>query len=159
ATTLGKRFATAGDELLVAFERVEELLARYPLRGLKGPVGTSQDQLDLLGGDTAKLDALERRVATALGFARLMTSVGQVYPRALDLDVIAALVQAGAAPSSFCVTLRLMAGHELATEGFEPGQVGSSAMPHKMNSRSCERVNGFLHVLRGHLTMAAGLAG
>jgi adenylosuccinate lyase len=32
-------------------------------------------------------------------------------------------------------------------------------MPHKMNSRSCERVNGFMQVLRGHLTMVAGLAG
>jgi adenylosuccinate lyase len=32
-------------------------------------------------------------------------------------------------------------------------------MPHKMNSRSCERINGLAQVLRGHLTMAAGLAG
>ena len=32
-------------------------------------------------------------------------------------------------------------------------------MPHKMNSRSCERINGLTTVLRGHLTMAAGLAG
>ena len=51
ATTLGKRFATVADELLVALERVEELLARYPLRGIKGPMGTSQDMLDLLDGD------------------------------------------------------------------------------------------------------------
>ena len=159
ATTLGKRFATAGDELLVALDRVEDLLKRYPLRGLKGPVGTSQDQLDLLDGDTGRLDELERRVAAELGFACVLTSVGQVYPRSLDLDVVAALVQAGAAPSSLCLTIRLMAGHELVTEGFVPGQVGSSAMPHKMNSRSCERVNGLLHVLRGHLTMAGGLAG
>jgi adenylosuccinate lyase len=52
-----------------------------------------------------------------------------------------------------------MAGHELATEGFRPGQVGSSAMPHKMNARSAERVNGLKLVIDGHLTMAAGLAG
>src|SRR5690606_23300449 len=39
ATTLGKRFANAGQELLCAFGRLEDLLARYPLRGLKGPVG------------------------------------------------------------------------------------------------------------------------
>ena len=51
ATTLGKRFATVADELLVALERLEELLARYPLRGIKGPVGTAQDMLDLLDGD------------------------------------------------------------------------------------------------------------
>ena len=52
-----------------------------------------------------------------------------------------------------------MAGHELVTEGFAPGQVGSSAMPHKMNTRSCERVNGLQVVLRGYASMAAELAG
>ena len=137
ATTLGKRFATAADELLVAFERLEELIARYPLRGIKGPVGTAQDMLDLLGGDTARLSALEERIAAHLGFSRVLTSVGQVYPRSMDLDVVSALVQLVAAPSSMATTIRLMAGLELVTEGFAEGQVGSSAMPHKMNTRSC----------------------
>jgi adenylosuccinate lyase len=68
-------------------------------------------------------------------------------------------VQAASGPSSLALTIRLMAGQELITEGFAPGQVGSSAMPHKMNTRSCERINGFMNVLRGHLTMAASLAG
>jgi adenylosuccinate lyase len=66
ATTLGKRFANAGEELLQAFTRVEELLARYPLRGIKGPVGTQQDMLDLLG-DEARVEELERLVAKHLG--------------------------------------------------------------------------------------------
>ena len=159
ATTLGKRFASAGEELLLALERVEELLERYPLRGIKGPMGTAQDQLDLLDGDLDKLAQLEQYVARHLGFSRVLESVGQVYPRSLDLDVVAALVQAAAGPSSLAITIRLMAGHELVTEGFAPGQVGSSAMPHKMNTRSCERINGLMTVLRGHLTMAASLAG
>jgi adenylosuccinate lyase len=134
-------------------------VAGYPLRGLKGPMGTAQDQLDLLGGDRAKLAELEAAVARHLGFERTLDSVGQVYPRSLDLEVVAALVQAAAGPSSLATTIRLMAGHELATEGFRPGQVGSSAMPHKMNTRSCERVNGLTVVLRGHLSMVAELAG
>ncbi|MEU4511838.1 adenylosuccinate lyase [Nonomuraea wenchangensis] len=159
ATTLGKRFATAADELLVAYRRLEELITRYPLRGIKGPVGTAQDMLDLLGGDRAKLAALEGRVAGHLGFAGAFTSVGQVYPRSLDFEVLTALVQAAAAPSSLARTIRLMAGHELVTEGFAEGQVGSSAMPHKMNTRSCERVNGLAVVLRGYASMTAELAG
>ena len=159
ATTLGKRFASAAEELLVAVDRLDDLLRRYPLRGIKGPVGTAQDQLDLLGGDESKLEQLERRVAAELGFERVLTSVGQVYPRSLDLDVVSCLAQVVAGPSSLATTVRLMAGAELASEGFLPGQVGSSAMPHKMNSRSCERVNGFMQVLRGHVTMAAGIAG
>ncbi len=99
ATTLGKRFASAADEILVAFQRLEELIARYPLRGIKGPVGTSQDMLDLLGGDPDKLAELERRVAGHLGFRQGFTSVGQVYPRSLDYDVLSALVQLAAGPT------------------------------------------------------------
>jgi adenylosuccinate lyase len=159
ATTLGKRFASAGEELLVAFDRLDHLLSRYPLRGIKGPMGTSQDQLDLFEGDEEKVAELERAVAHHLGFEQSLGSVGQVYPRSLDLDVVAALVQCAAGPSSLATSIRLMAGHELVTEGFAPGQVGSSAMPHKMNTRSCERINGLMNVLRGHLTMAASLAG
>jgi adenylosuccinate lyase len=159
ATTLGKRFASAAEEMLVALTRVRELIARYPLRGIKGPMGTGQDMLDLFGGDGLKLAELERRVAAFLGFEAGLTSVGQIYPRSLDHDVTSALVQLGAGPSSMAHTIRLMAGHELVTEGFAPGQVGSSAMPHKMNTRSCERVNGLQVVLRGYASMAAELAG
>ncbi len=158
-TTLGKRFATVADELLVALDRLDALISRYPLRGMKGPVGTSQDMLDLLGGDSARLDELEQRVAAHLGFEHVLTSVGQVYPRSLDYDVLTCLVQLAAAPSSLAKTIRLMAGHELVTEGFRPGQVGSSAMPHKMNTRSAERINGFAVILRGFAAMSGELAG
>ena len=159
ATTLGKRFATAADEMLVSVERVEDLLARYPLRGIKGPMGTAQDMLDLLDGDADKLADLEQRVAAHLGFERVLTSVGQVYPRSLDFDVLSALVQLTAGPSNLATTIRLMAGNEIVTEGFKEGQVGSSAMPHKMNPRSCERVNGLAVVTRGYLSMVGELAG
>jgi adenylosuccinate lyase len=158
-TTLGKRFATVTDEMLAAFARLEELIARYPLRGIKGPVGTAQDMLDLLDGNTEALAGLEESVAHHLGFDVVLTSVGQVYPRSLDYDALSALVQLASGPSNLATTVRLMAGHELATEGFRPGQVGSSAMPHKMNARSCERVNGMHVLLRGYATMTADLAG
>jgi adenylosuccinate lyase len=158
-TTLGKRFANATQEMLVAFERLESLMATYPLRGMKGPVGTQQDLLDLFEGDGERVAQLELRIADHLGFTRTLDSVGQVYPRSLDFDVVSALVQLAAAPSSLATTIRLMAGENLVTEGFADGQVGSSAMPHKMNARSCERVNGFVAILRGHLAMVGGLVG
>ncbi len=159
ATTLGKRFASAAQEMLLALRRLEAVVADYPLRGIKGPVGTSQDALALLDNDPQRLARLERAVAEHLGFTRVLSSVGQVYPRSLDHEVSATLVQVAAGPASLATTIRLMAGQELVTEGFRPGQVGSSAMPHKMNSRSCERVDGLAVVIRGYAGMLAELAG
>ncbi|HWA25085.1 MAG TPA: adenylosuccinate lyase [Lacunisphaera sp.] len=159
STTLGKRLAMFGQELLVADTRLEELIARYPVRGLKGAVGTQLDQLTLLGGDTDKVDQLEGRILRHLGFKASLRAVGQVYPRSLDFDVVSALHQAGAAAASCATTLRLMAGAGLLTEGFQKGQTGSSSMPHKMNTRNCERVCGFSTILAGYVTMTANLAG
>ena len=157
-TTLGKRFASAAEELLYAFERLESLQNRYPMRGIKGPVGTAQDSIDLLG-DSKAHQKLEAEIAAELGFSRVLTSTGQVYPRSLDYEVLTTLVQIAASPSSLATSIRLMAGAELVTEGFKAGQVGSSAMPHKMNTRSCERVNGLTVVLRGYASMVSELAG
>jgi adenylosuccinate lyase len=159
ATTLGKRVAMFGEELLGSLTMLEDVIASYTVRGLKGAVGTQMDQLSLFDGDAEKVAALEHRVVSHLGMPAVWTNVGQVYPRSLDFRVVATLTELCSAPSSFCKTLRLMAGHETASEGFAPGQTGSSAMPHKMNSRSCERVNGFHVILKGYLAMAAGLAG
>ena len=157
-TTLGKRFASAAEELLFAYERLTSLIERYPIRGIKGPVGTAQDSIDLLGSSKAHSD-LETEVAHHLGFANVLDSTGQIYPRSFDFDVVTTLVQLAAAPSSLATSIRLMAGADLVTEGFKAGQVGSSAMPHKMNTRSCERINGLAVVLRGFASMVGELAG
>ena len=157
-TTLGKRFASAAEELLFAYERLVSLQDRYPMRGIKGPVGTAQDSIDLLGSTEAH-QKLESAIAAELGFNRVLDSTGQVYPRSLDYDVVTTLVQIAASPSSLATSIRLMAGAELVTEGFKAGQVGSSAMPHKMNTRSCERVNGLTVILRGFASMVSELAG
>ena len=155
-TTLGKRFASCAEELLFAHASLKELIARLPLRGIKGPVGTSEDALSAMGKDFEKL---EKSIADQFGFENTWTSVGQIYPRSVDFEVVSKLLQTASAPSSMATTIRLMAGSGLASEGFKSGQVGSSAMPHKMNSRSSERINGMMVLLRGYNTMAADLAG
>lgn len=157
-TTLGKRFASSAEELLFAYDRLTSLLERFPIRGIKGPVGTAQDSIDLLGSSKLHQE-LEAIVASDLGFDHVMDSVGQIYPRSFDYDVMSTLVQLAAAPSSLATSIRLMAGAELVTEGFKAGQVGSSAMPHKMNTRSCERINGLMVLLRGYASMAGEMAG
>ncbi|WP_235203496.1 adenylosuccinate lyase [Sulfuriroseicoccus oceanibius] len=158
-TTFGKRIAMFGEDLLVALEQLDHLIETYPVRGLKGAVGTQLDQLSLFDNDAEKVDQLEQRVMEHLGIKRRWTNVGQVYPRSLDTTTVSVLLALASGPSSFAKTLRLMAGHETASEGFAKGQTGSSAMPHKMNSRSCERVNGFHTILQGYLSMGAALAG
>jgi adenylosuccinate lyase len=155
-TTLGKRFASCAEELLFAHSTLRELIVRLPLRGIKGPVGTSQDGLAAMGEYFQKF---EKSIADQFGFEDTWNSVGQIYPRSVDFEVVSKLLQVAAAPSSMATTIRLMAGAGLASEGFKVGQVGSSAMPHKMNSRSSERINGMMVLLRGYNTMAAGLAG
>jgi adenylosuccinate lyase len=157
-TTLGKRFANWGEELSKTVEDLSRLCATYPYRGLKGAVGTRLDQVTLLGSEE-KAAELDRRVMDHLAATASWENVGQVYPRSLDFEVISLLVRLAAAPANFATTLRIMAGHELLGEGFAKGQTGSSAMPHKMNSRSCERINGFHSILNGYLVMVSNLAG
>jgi adenylosuccinate lyase len=157
-TTLGKRFATCAQELLFSLSTLEEFIGRLPLRGLKGPVGTAQDQTALLGSIKA-LSELEDKLANEYGFENTLSSVGQIYPRSFDFEVVSKLLQIASGPSSMATTIRLMSGFGLVSEGFKSGQVGSSAMPHKMNARSSERINGMMVLLRGYTTMAADLSG
>lgn len=159
ATTMGKRVAMFGEELVHWAHAWASAMERYRVRGLKGAVGTQLDQLSLFGKNAATVQELEQRICRHLGIEAKWINVGQVYPRSLDFEIISGLVGLSAGPSSFCKTWRLMVGHELCTEGFAKGQTGSSAMPHKMNPRSCERVNGFHAILKGHLSMIGGIIG
>ena len=158
-TTMGKRIAMFGEEMLRSFERLEHLIESYPLRGLKGAVGTGLDQLTLFDGDAAKLIRLQEEVLRHVGVSRELNAVGQVYPRSLDFETIGCLYQLGGGLANLARTIRLMAGGETATEGFSKGQVGSSAMPHKMNTRNTERINGLQVILGGYLHMIGALVG
>ena len=121
ATTLGKRFANAGEELLQALAPRRGAARPLPAARHQGPgrhpAGHARPARRRREGRRSS----RRRSPRHLGFEATLTNVGQVYPRSLDLDVVAALVQAGAGPASLATTIRLMAGHELATEGFQPG--------------------------------------
>jgi len=157
-TCLGRRFSMWAEELIQNLNDFRAFIDNYPLRGIKGPVGTQADMLNMLKSPE-KVDALEKRVAELLGFKQLITSPGQIYPRSLDTKLVDQLVGASEACSNFAQSMRLMAGYDLVTEGFKEGQVGSSAMPHKMNTRSSERVRGLCQVLKGYQDMASRISG
>jgi adenylosuccinate lyase len=155
-TTLGKRFATWAEELIFAINHLRELQKRLPLRGIKGAVGTSQDAIDLLGSSQSGID---QEITKALGFETLAISSSQIYPRSIDLEILATLVQLSAAASNMATNIRLMSGNGLVSEGLKSDQVGSSAMPHKVNSRLSERLNGLVVVLKGYALMISEISG
>ncbi len=157
-TLLGRRFAMWAEELLTHLMGFEDFLKAYPLRGIKGPVGTQFDMLTLLGSPD-KVRKLERLVAEALGFENVLDATGQVYPRSLDYALLSRLALLGSACENFAKGMRLMSGYELVTEGFKEGQVGSSAMPHKMNTRSAERICGFSSLVKMYADGASRLSG
>jgi adenylosuccinate lyase len=155
-TTLGKRFATWAEELIFAIKHLQELQTRLPLRGIKGAVGTSQDAIELLGSSQSGID---QEITKALGFETLAISPSQIYPRSIDLEVLSTLVQLSAAASNMATNIRLMSGYGLVSEGFKSDQVGSSAMPHKVNARLSERLNGLAVVLKGFAFMISEISG
>ena len=157
-TLLGRRMAMWAEELHIQFRVFEQFFKDYPLRGIKGPVGTQFDMLTLLGSPE-KVAVLEKRVADLLGFDKILDSPGQVYPRSLDYQLLSNLALLSAGCENFAKTMRLMAGYELMTEGFKEGQVGSSAMPHKMNTRSSERICSFSELLKMYADGASRLSG
>ncbi len=158
ATLLGKRFSMFAEELMSHLSEFENFINEYALRGIKGAVGTQTDMIKLLGSKE-KAIKLEEIVAENLGFKKLLKATGQVYPRSLDYSLNNKLSQISSAPSDFALTMRLMSGFGLVNEGFGKGQSGSSAMPYKMNTRTCERINGFADLLAMYADGASRISG
>ena len=157
-TLLGRRFAMWAEELLNALVDFEDFILKYPLRGIKGPIGTQFDALSLLG-DKKKVHVMERKIAEHLGFEKIIDAPGQVYSRSLDYKMASHLSLLSSACENFAKSIRLMSGHRLVTEGFVKGQVGSSSMPHKMNTRSSERISGFCQLLKMYSDGASRISG
>ena len=158
-SSVGKRLASFGEPLLRASEKLLEWRFESPLRGIKGAVGTSLDLISLLPNGKEDVLKLEEHIAKKLAFGSLLNNVGQVYPRELDLEFASLVYNLTAPLASLATTFRLMAGEGLWLEGFNRERVGSTAMPHKMNAHSCERICGLHAVLSGYLAMCTRLAG
>jgi adenylosuccinate lyase len=155
-TTMARRSATWMEELLFAIRHLEDLQKRLPLRGIKGPIGTGEDLNDLFGDG---YQDIESEIAAELSFGNVLKAPSQIYPRSIDYEVLTTLAQIASAPSNIATNIRIMSGLGLVSEGFSEGQVGSSAMPHKVNPRLSERVNGLTAILKGYVVMVQELIG
>jgi adenylosuccinate lyase len=146
-TTFGKRVCLWLMDFLLDLERLEFERSALRLRGIKGTTGTQASFLDLFGGDSAKVDELERRVAGALGFTRVFPVTGQTYPRKVDYGIVSALSGLGQSAHRFANDIRLLMHMGEVEEPFEAEQVGSSAMPYKRNPMRSERMTSLARYL------------
>lgn len=149
-TTVGKRACLWAQDLALDLETLAGLIQRVPFRGVKGTTGTQASFLQLLGGDHAKVRALDQEVARRMGFARSIAVCGQTYTRKIDTWVVSALADVCGSAAKIAVDLRLLAHKREIDEPFEPDQVGSSAMAYKRNPMRSERICGlarFVHSL------------
>lgn len=149
-TTVGKRACLWAQDLAFDLETIEALRGRLPFRGVKGTTGTQASFLQLFAGDHAKVRALDRAVAQALGFAGSIAVSGQTYTRKIDTWVVSALADVCGSAAKIAVDLRLLAHEREVDEPFEAHQVGSSAMAYKRNPMRSERICGiarFVHSL------------
>ena len=139
-TTVGKRACMWAQDLMFDLERLDFELGRIPFYGCKGATGTGASFLALFGGDAAKAEELEARIAHDMGFERVLPICGQTYTRKLDYFLLAVLSGIAQSASKIATDLRLMAHEKEFDEPFTASQVGSSAMAYKRNPMRCERI-------------------
>ena len=139
-TTVGKRATLWLNELYMDYCELEHRLSSLALLGSKGTTGTQASFMELFGGDSVKIKAVEQDIAAAMGFDKVVPVSGQTYSRKMDYQVVSVLSGIAQSASKFAYDLRLLANFKEMEEPFEKSQIGSSAMPYKRNPMRCERI-------------------
>lgn len=138
--TVGKRATLWCYELILDLAEIERRIESLKFLGVKGTTGTQASFLALFDGDHEKVEELDRRVASAFGFAESYPVSGQTYSRKVDAQVTADLAGLAESAHRFGSDLRLLAHEREVEEPFESEQVGSSAMAYKRNPMRAERM-------------------
>ncbi len=144
-TTFGVKLASFAFEVARGRERVASALAQARYGKISGAVGTygvAEPRLEKLTLERLELEA--EPVST------------QVVPRDRHAEVVLALALVAASIERLATEVRHMARTELAeaAEPFGSGQKGSSAMPHKRNPITAERLCGLSRIVRGAAIVA-----
>ncbi len=139
-TTVGKRATLWMQDFVSDLDELDFALSSIRFLGCRGATGTEASLLDLFDGDGAKVDELNRRLASAFGFDACFDVSGQTYPRKLDSRILNALSAIAQSACRMATDIRLLQHDRQLEEPFEESQVGSSAMPYKRNPMRCERI-------------------
>ena len=137
--TIGRRACLWLQDLWLDVEEINDVLGAFRFLGSRGATGTEASFVSLFGGDTAKIDELNRRIAADFGFERIYDVSGQTYPRKLDSRVLGALSSVAQSVYRFGDDIRLLQHDGILSEPFESSQIGSSAMAYKQNPMRSER--------------------
>ncbi len=139
-TTVGKRASLWLNELLMDLDELEYRLEHLQLLGSKGTTGTQASFVELFGGDSEKIRALEQKIADAFGFSSVVPVSGQTYSRKVDAQILSTLGGIAQSAMKFANDMRILQSFKEMEEPFEKGQIGSSAMAYKRNPMRCERI-------------------
>jgi adenylosuccinate lyase len=156
--TVGKRTTLWCQDLIFDLVEVERRIHGLKFLGAKGTTGTQASFLALFGGDHAKVEALDRQVAAAFGFAETYAVSGQTYSRKVDSQVVATLAGVAESAHRLGTDLRLLAHEREVEEPFEAEQVGSSAMAYKRNPMRAERICSLARFVMGQSAVAGQTA-
>ena len=138
--TVGKRATLWMQDLLADLEELDFVIDNMKFLGCRGTTGTEASFVELFGGDTAKIDEMNRKISADFGFDRCFSVCGQTYPRKLDSRILNALSAIAQSCYRMANDIRLLQHDRQVEEPFEKNQIGSSAMAYKRNPMRSERI-------------------
>lgn len=138
--TVGKRAALWMQDFLSDVEELDFVIGSMKFLGCRGTTGTEASFLELFGGDTAKIDEMNRRISAEFDFQNCFPVCGQTYPRKLDSRILNCLSSIAQSCYRMANDIRLLQHDRQVEEPFEKNQIGSSAMAYKRNPMRCERI-------------------
>ena len=138
--TVGKRAALWIQDFMSDLEELDFVISSMKFLGCRGTTGTEASFLELFGGDTKKIDEMNRRISMDFGFEKCYPVCGQTYPRKLDSRILNILSSIAQSCYRMANDIRLLQHDSQVEEPFEKNQIGSSAMAYKRNPMRCERI-------------------
>ncbi len=153
--TVGKRATLWLYDLVLDYRDLEYTLSTLALLGSKGTTGTQASFMELLDGDSAKIDEIERYIAEQMGFDKVVPVSGQTYTRKFDSRIMNVLSGIAQSAYKFSNDMRLLQSFKEMEEPFEKNQIGSSAMPYKRNPMRCERISALCRTVISNMTNTA----
>ena len=138
--TVGKRATLWMQDLLADLEELDFVLDTMKFLGCRGTTGTEASFLELFGGDTGKIDEMNKKISADFGFSKCFSVCGQTYPRKLDSRILNVLSSIAQSCYRMANDIRLLQHDRQVEEPFEKNQIGSSAMAYKRNPMRSERI-------------------